>query len=62
MINYIWNKIKNFFKPEKQDSHLVVFKEVKPIHCTKHNRYRKNGRTIYRIHIINEQVIRNRDE
>ena len=42
MINYIWNKIKNFFKPEKQDPHLVVFEEVKPIHCTNHNRYRKN--------------------
>ena len=42
MINYIWNKIKNFFKSEKQDPHFVVFEEVKPIHCTKHNRYRKN--------------------
>ena len=44
MINYIWNKIKNIFKPKKQDSHLAVYEEVepKPQHCSKHNRYRKN--------------------
>ena len=42
MINYIWNKIKNIFKPEKQDPHLVLYEEVKPEHCTKHNRFRKN--------------------
>ena len=42
MINYIWNKIKNFFKSEKQDPHLVMFEEVKPKHCTKHNRFRKS--------------------
>ena len=33
MINYIWNKIKNFFKPEKQDPHIVLYEEVKPEHC-----------------------------
>ena len=42
MINKILNWIKNIFKPEKQDPHLVMFEEVKPTHCTKHNRYRKN--------------------
>ena len=42
MISYIWNKIKNIFKPEKQDPHLVLYEQVKPEHCTKHNRYRKN--------------------
>ena len=42
MINKIWNWIKNIFKPEKQDPHLVLYEEVKPEHCTKHNRFRKN--------------------
>ena len=41
MINYIWNKIKNIFKPERQET-VVLQKEVKPEHCTKHNRFRKN--------------------
>jgi len=41
MINYIWNKIKNIFKPERQEA-VVLQKEVKPEHCTKHNRFRKN--------------------
>ena len=41
MISYIWNKIKNIFKPEKQDPHLVMYEEVKPEHCPKHNRYKK---------------------
>ncbi len=42
MISYIWNKIKDIFKPEKQDPHLVLYEQVKPEHCTKHNRFRKN--------------------
>ena len=42
MINYIWNKIKNFFKPKMQKEFIVLDKEVKPEHCTKHNRFRKN--------------------
>jgi hypothetical protein len=42
MISYIWNKIKNIFKPEKQDPHLFLYEQVKPEHCTKHNRFRKN--------------------
>ena len=29
MINKIWNWIKNIFKPEKQDPHLVLYEEVK---------------------------------
>ena len=41
MINYIWNKIKNIFKPERQET-VVLQKEVKPEHCTKHNRFRKS--------------------
>ena len=28
MINKIWNWIKNIFKPEKQDPHLVLYEEV----------------------------------
>ena len=31
MISYIWNKIKNIFKPEKQDPHLVLY-EVEHTH------------------------------
>ena len=27
----IWNWIKNIFKPEKQDPHLVLYEEVKEI-------------------------------
>jgi len=27
MINKIWNWIKNIFKPEKQDPHLVLYEE-----------------------------------
>ena len=48
MINYIWNKIKNIFKPEKQDPHLVLYEEVKevvkeePQKCGTHNRYKKS--------------------
>ena len=29
MINKIWNWIKNIFKPEKQDPHLVLYEEVR---------------------------------
>ena len=28
MISKIWNWIKNKFKPEKQDPHLVLYEEV----------------------------------
>ena len=45
MINKIWNWIKNIFKPEKQDPHLVLYEEVeqsKPIHCQGHLRFRKS--------------------
>ena len=45
MISYIWNKIKNIFKPEKQDPHIVLYEEVKkskPQHCSRHLRFRKS--------------------
>ena len=45
MINKIWNWIKNIFKPEKQDPHLVLYEEVqkpKPEHCPKHLRFKKS--------------------
>ena len=44
MISYIWNKIKNIFKPEKQDPHIVLYEEVKPKPdpCSKHIYYRKS--------------------
>jgi len=57
MINKIWNWIKNIFKPEKQDPHLVLYEEVeekklyveeytdkdgKSIKCGTHNRYKKS--------------------
>ena len=57
MINKIWNWIKNVFKPEKQDPHLVLYEEVeekklyveeytdkdgKSIKCGTHNRYKKS--------------------
>jgi hypothetical protein len=45
MISNIWNWIKNIFKPEKQDPHLVLFEEVKkpkPQHCSSHLRFRKS--------------------
>ena len=47
----IWNWIKNIFKPERQDPHLVMYEEVeneytdkdgKPIKCGTHNRYKKS--------------------
>ena len=42
MINKIWNWIKNKFKPEKQDPHLVLYEEVKPEHCGLHKRFKKS--------------------
>ena len=57
MINKIWNWIKNLFVPEKQDPHIVLYKEVeekklyveeytdkdgKSIKCGTHNRYKKS--------------------
>ena len=39
MISYIWNKIKNIFKPEKQDPHLTLYEEVKG-YCDEHNKYK----------------------
>ena len=54
MINKIWNWIKNIFVPEKQDPHLTLYKEVKPvfneytnkdgksIKCGTHKRYKKS--------------------
>ena len=42
MIKHFFNWIKTFFKPEKQDPHLVLYEEVKPEHCSKHSRFRKS--------------------
>jgi hypothetical protein len=45
MINYIWNKIKNIFKPKRQEPVVLqeeIKEEIKTEHCTKHNRFRKN--------------------
>ena len=54
MISNIWNWIKNIFKPEKQDPHLTLYEEVKPvfneytnkdgksIKCGTHKRYKKS--------------------
>ena len=54
MINKIWNWIKNIFVPEKQDQHLTLYEEVKPvfneytnkdgksIKCGTHKRYKKS--------------------
>ena len=43
MINYIWNKIKNIFKPKRQEP-VVLQKEVKSKldPCSKHIYYRKS--------------------
>ena len=43
-MNKIWNWIKNIFKPERQDPHLVMYEEVeeKPEHCSGHLRFRKS--------------------
>jgi len=45
MISNIWNWIKNIFKSEKQDPHLVLYEEVKepkPEHCATHLRFKKS--------------------
>ena len=42
MINKIWNWIKELITPHRQDDHLEFYEGVKPQHCNKHNRYRKN--------------------
>tara|TARA_R100001509_G_scaffold62547_1_gene34479 strand:+ start:322 stop:513 length:192 start_codon:yes stop_codon:yes gene_type:complete len=52
MINKIWNWIKNKFKSEKQDPHLVLYEDMPepdvPVHveepkkCGTHNRYKKS--------------------
>ena len=42
MINKIWNWIKELITPHRQDEHLEFYEGVKPQHCNKHNRYRKN--------------------
>ena len=43
-MNKIWNWIKNSFKPERQDPHLVMYEKVekKPEHCSGHLRFRKS--------------------
>ena len=38
MINKILNWIKNIFKPEKQDPHLVLYET--PNHCDEHPKYK----------------------
>ena len=44
----IWNWIKNIFKPEKQDPHLVLYEEVEKVKepekwkCGTHSRYKKS--------------------
>ena len=44
MINKIWNWIKNFFVPEKQDPHLALYEEVKSHKVDKINRkYKKES-------------------
>jgi hypothetical protein len=42
MITHFLNWIKNIFKSEKQDPHLVLYEEVKPKHCIEHTRYKKS--------------------
>ena len=43
MISYIWNKIKNIFKPKRQEP-VVLEQEVKPKPdpCNKHIYFRKS--------------------
>ena len=43
MISKIWNWIKNIFKPEKQDPHLVLYEEVKNHKIDKINKKHKKG-------------------
>jgi hypothetical protein len=42
MITHFLNWIRNIFKPERQDPHLVLYEEIKPKHCIEHNRYKKS--------------------
>ena len=47
MISNIWNWIKNIFKPEKQDPHLVLYEEVKKLYVNQNtvqhiNRFKKS--------------------
>ena len=42
MIKHFFNWIKTLFSKEEKDPHLELFEEVKPEHCSKHNRYRKS--------------------
>jgi hypothetical protein len=42
MITHFLNWIRNIFKPERQDPHLVLYEEVKPKHCIEHTRYKKS--------------------
>ena len=41
MIKKIWNWIKNFFVPEKQDPHLTLYEEVKNHKIDKTNKKQK---------------------
>ncbi len=41
MIKKIWNLIKNFFVPEKQDPHLALYEEVKNHKTDKINKKHK---------------------
>ena len=41
MIKKIWNWIKNFFAPEKQDPHLALYEEVKNHKTDKINKKHK---------------------
>ena len=41
MIKNIWNWVKSLFVSKEQDPHLVLHKEVKPEHCSKHLYFRK---------------------
>jgi len=38
MITHFLNWIKNIFKPERQDPHLVLYE--KPNHCDEHPKYK----------------------
>tara|TARA_R100000995_G_scaffold59443_1_gene30015 strand:+ start:364 stop:519 length:156 start_codon:yes stop_codon:yes gene_type:complete len=49
MIKYIINKIKNIFKPERQDPHIVLYEEIKPEHCDGHTRFKKSCPTCQEI-------------
>tara|TARA_R100001460_G_scaffold20809_2_gene42804 strand:- start:761 stop:919 length:159 start_codon:yes stop_codon:yes gene_type:complete len=43
MIRKILDTIKNWFIPKQEkDPHVVLYEEVKPEHCSGHNRFRKS--------------------